>query len=168
MKITKSKLKQLIKEELQSLMEMPTGTDRVRDQRAMRGLGASGRRGMYRSTGEKKERRDLANVRHLIGLEQGLRLKLPLVNYAELPQYRFEDYKDLYEMAKELDKFYRDAANFEENPEDYPELRDRFNARLKEFEEESEEKLKLYAKRMGYSFGQFAPEEYLLAKTDED
>ena len=168
MKITKSKLKQLIKEELQSLMEMPTATDRARDYRAMRGLGASGRRGMVRSTGERKKQRDLANFRHLNRLEQALRLKLPLINYAALPQYRFEGNEDLYELAKELDRFYNAAKFFEENPEDYPELRDRFNARLKKFEEENEENLKLYAKRMGYGFGRFAPEEYLLPETDED
>ena len=166
MKITKSKLKQLIKEELQSIMEA-TDTDRARDYRAMRGLSASGRRGMVRSTGERKKQRDLENFRNLNRLEQALRLKLPLINYAKLPQYRFEGNEDLYELALELDRFYNAAKFFEENPEDYPELRDRFNARLKKFEDENEENLKLFAKRIGYGFGKFAPEEYLLPETDE-
>ena len=166
MKITKSKLKQLIKEELQSIMEA-TGTDRARDYRAMRGLSASGRRGMVRSTGERKKQRDLANFRHLNRLEQALRLKDALITYAELPQYRFEGNEDLYELAKELDRFYNAAKFFEENPEDYPELRDRFNARLKKFEDENEENLKLFAKSVGYGFGKFAPEDYLLPETDE-
>ena len=43
MKITKSKLKQLIKEELQSLMEMPTDTDYRRDRMAAAGRTPSGR-----------------------------------------------------------------------------------------------------------------------------
>ena len=46
MKITKSKLKQLIKEELQSLMEMPTRTDATdarRDRYAAANLTPSGR-----------------------------------------------------------------------------------------------------------------------------
>ena len=43
MKLTKSKLKQLIKEELQSLMEMPTRTDARRDRYARAGLTPSGR-----------------------------------------------------------------------------------------------------------------------------
>ena len=40
-------------------MEMPTATDRARDYRAMRGLSASGRRGMYRPTGEKKGTKEI-------------------------------------------------------------------------------------------------------------
>ena len=168
MKITKSKLKQLIKEELQSIMEadderaIERAAARRAAQRYQKGTG----KGAVKPSSRKQ--RDLANIRNLNRLGQALRLKLPLINYAELPQYRFEGNEDLYELAKELDRFYNAAKNFEENPEDYPELRDRFNARLKKFEEENEENLKLFAKRIGYGFGKFAPEEYLLPETDED
>ena len=174
-KITKEQLKQLIKEELQSIMEargryVSSGysgrTDKdPGDPRYIRQRDYSEPTG--RSKPSSRKQRDLANFRNLNRLEQALRLKLPLINYAKLPQYGFEGNEDLYELAKELDRFYNAAKFFEENPEDYPELRDRFNARLKKFEDENEENLKLFAKRIGYGFGKFAPEEYLLPETDE-